>query len=432
MPVTTSQSIYLTGPQIGEAVHLACKLFNKAEIKELCLVKLNVDLFAEAAAETAPLETIAYDLLGYVNRHGLVRDLLEALGNARPNDPGLRQLILRVEGTPDAATAGEQVGAFETALRVVTATAKTDSKFRETIGMSKVRFEVVRSELDRLARYKELHDCLHTLQMQLPAINRAARSFPAEPVAGKELTLYVDQLARQARRARKSSAGLLTEAKELAWIEDFDQALAAAQVAIRSAAAAPLGEAVDTLSRLLPEAVRINEKMNGAACRLAPALEELAKSLDDLPGRPPAAAGAGNGGIVDRLDAGVHALDGLAPQLAGLANTHDNWQEIETALSAAETAPNGPPPQRVPRWVRIKKLFDRVCPAGSITEPTPDPVELAKQWEHAADASTSENLFLTLRTAEMHEFKKVDDQLLDLTDRLTETLEPLDALLEII
>ena len=41
-------------------------------------------------------------------------------------------------------------------------------------------------ELDRLARYKALHDCLHTLQLQLSAITRAARAFPSELTAGRE------------------------------------------------------------------------------------------------------------------------------------------------------------------------------------------------------------------------------------------------------
>jgi hypothetical protein len=432
MPVATTTAVFLTGPQIGEAVHIVCKLYDKSELKELVRTKLDFDLFAEAASENDPLQTIAYDLLGYINRHGLVHEFLEALCGSRPRDDGLGQFASRVQGTPGAASAVEQVGAFETAIRTAADTAKADSKFREMVGMSKVRFEVVRAELDRLARYKALHDCLHTLQLQLSAITRAARAFPAEPAAGRDLVTYVDQLARQAQRARKNTSGLLTEADEVAWIDDFDSALAAAQAAVRALAAAPLAAAVEALGRLVPEAVRINGEMIGAARRLAPGLEELAKTLDDLPDRAAPTNGSRRGGVVGRLEAGAHALDGLTPRLAGLANTHDTWQKIETAMSAAEAIPNGPPARRVPRWTQIKKFLDRVCPAGTASEPAADPVKLADQWEQAADPNTAENLFLTLRAAALHEFKRVDDQLLDLADLLTETVKPLDTLLEVI
>src|SRR5262249_6930950 len=114
--VTTTQAAFLTGPQIGEAVHLVCKLFNKAELKELVRIQLDFDLFVEAASENDPLQTIAYDLLGYLNRHGLVHKFVEALCTSRPRDDGLRQFAFRVTGTPGTATPGEQVTAFETAI----------------------------------------------------------------------------------------------------------------------------------------------------------------------------------------------------------------------------------------------------------------------------------------------------------------------------
>jgi hypothetical protein len=432
MPVTTTNSVPLTGPQIGEAVHIVCKLLDKAELKQLVLTKLNFDLFGEAASEKDPFQTIAYDLLAYVNRHGLVGDFLDALSASRPRDEGLRQFASRVQGAPGAACAGEQVGAFGTAIEAVTANAKADPKFLQVVGMSKARFEVVREELDRLARYKGLHDCLHTLQLQLSAITRASRAFPAEPAAGRELIAYIDQLLRQARRARKNTTGLLTEGDELAWVDDFDKALGAAREAVQRVAGAPLAAAVEALGRLLPEAVRINGEMIGAARRLSPALDELAKTLDDLPEHPAAGDRLAYGGVVGRLEAGAKALDGLSTQLAGLANTHDIWQKIETALTAAEAVPNGPPAQRVPRWPLVKTMLHRVCPAGSIGDPAADPVALADQWEQAVDPTMAENLFLALRAGARHEFKDVDDNLLDLADQLTGTVGPLNTLLGVI
>jgi hypothetical protein len=413
-------------------VHIVSKLFSKSELQQLVFTKLEFDLFDVAASGTDPLQSITYDLCGYLNRHGFATEFLNAICEARPRDEGLLQFASRVRGIPGVTSFAEQVGAFGTAIQTVTAIAQSDPKIRETVGISKAQFKVVRAELDRLARYKSLHDCLHTLELQLSAIARAARAFPVDAAAGRDLIRFVDELTRRARRARKNTTGLFTEAEEIAWVDEFDQALGAAREAIRALSAAPLVEAVEALGRLLPEASRINVEMIGAASRLGPGLDELAKTLRDLSGSPAAGARPPDEGVVGRIEAGAQALQGLMPQLAGFASTHDAWQRIDTALSAAASVPDGPPSRRVPRWPQIKKLLARVCPAGSSADPEGDPLALADQWEQAADADTAENLFLTLRATSQHEFKGIDDQLLELADQLTVTVGPLDILLRVI
>ena len=301
MTPTTAVAVLLTGPQIGEAVDIVCKLFLLEELKQLVRTRLDFDMFVEAASARDPLRTIADDLITYLNRHGRVGEFLDDASEARPRDESLRQFLARVHNTPGATSAGEQVQAFEMAIGTVTTIARADPK---TVGMSKVRFEVVRTELDRLARYKALHDCLHTLQLQLSAITRASRTFPAEPAAGLELKAYLDLLVRQAQRARKDTTGLLTEADEVAWVDDFDTALVSAREAVRTATAAQLAVAVAALGRLWPEAVRINGEMIGAARRLGPGLDELAKTLDALAVRP------ANDGAVSRLGAGIRRFMG--------------------------------------------------------------------------------------------------------------------------
>jgi hypothetical protein len=422
-PPATAVAVLLTGPQIGEVVDIVCKLFVVAELKRLVREKLDFDMFVEVASEKDPLRTIADDLITYLNRCGRVGEFLDYASQERPRDERLRQFLARVHNTPGATSAGEQVQAFETAIGAVTTIARADPR---TVGMSKVRFEVVRAELDRLARYKALHDCLHTLQLQLSAITRASRTFPAEPAAGLELKAYLDLLVRQAQRARKDTAGLLTESDEVAWVDDFDASLRSAREAVRTTSAVQLAAAVAALDRLWPEAVRINAEMIGAARRLGPGLDELARTLDALSVRP------ADDGVVSRLVDGAQAIHGLTPQLAGLANAHDTWQKVEAALNAAEALPDGLPTQRVPRWTQIKKLLARVCPPGTGLDPTADPVPLADQWDRATDPTTAENLFLTLHAAARHEFKDVDDRLLDLADQLTVTLGPLDTLLGVI
>ena len=64
------------------------------------------------------------------------------------------------------------------------------------MGASKARAETARAELERLAKYKALHDCLHLIQFQLPAILRASDGFQRDPTVGQALEMYLRTLAR--------------------------------------------------------------------------------------------------------------------------------------------------------------------------------------------------------------------------------------------
>jgi hypothetical protein len=427
MSPAVSSAVTLTGQQIGEAVHFICKLFTVNELKQLLLVKLELDLFAKVGSPTAPLEVIAYDLIPYLLRQGLAGEFLDAVAAARPKDASLQLFVARVKGG-GATTPGDQAEAFRSAIGAVTEAVKADPLASQTVGASKARFELTRDELNRLERYKSLHDCLHTVQFQLAAMTRAARVFPADTSAGSELTRNCDQLDRLARRARLKAAGLLTEADEVVWIDDFDKARKSAREAVKTSGS--LADAITALAMLLPEAVRINGEMINAARRLGPALEGLTETIETL-AHQLVAAGRSDP-IVSRLLEGAEALHSLIPQLGGLTRTHDTWQKIDTALTAAEASPPSPPAARVPRWLQIKKLLPRVSPPDSAPDPTINPVALADQWEAADEATARENLFITLVAASRHEFKDVDDRLLELADQLTETVAPLDILLQVI
>jgi hypothetical protein len=428
MPVVVSTAVILTGQQIGEAVHFIGKLFNVNELEQLVRTKLDLDLFGEVAARTAPLETIAFDLIAYLLRHSLVGEFLDAMVTARPNNESLRLFVGRVKGGQGGTTSADQAEAFRSAIGAVTEVVKADPLASQMVGASKARFEITRDELNRLARYKALHDCLHTVQLQIVAISRAAKAFPADASAGWELTTYCDQLDRLAKRARGKTTGLLSEQDELAWVDEFDQARIGARGAVK--ASTSLSDAITALARLLPEAVRINGEMIGAAKRLGPGLDGLADTLDTLTRQLLNARRSD--GVVTRMLKGTEALHELIPQLAGLTSTHDTWQKVEMALTAAETAPPASPAVRVPRWAQIKKLLPRVCPPGSAADATTDPVALADQWEEATELIARENLFIALMAAARHEFKDVDDRLLELAGELADTISPLDTLLQVI
>ena len=77
-------------------------------------------------------------------------------------------------------------------------------------------------------------------------------------------------------------------------------------------------------------------------------------------------------------------------------------------------------------------LSTRLCPPGSAADPTADPAALADRWEAATLPKQVENLFLSLRAAAGVHFKVIDDRLLTLSGELIQTIDPLDALLQVI
>ncbi|WZO98232.1 hypothetical protein EP7_005290 [Isosphaeraceae bacterium EP7] len=417
--------VVLTGRQVGELTHILCQLFNLAELTRLTRTHLELDLEVEIATPKTGLLEVAYNLISHLDRHGRVDQFLGAVTAERPLDDGLRQFIGRIRGDAQSPPIEKQISEVNEALEAVAKRAKADPAVQAALGETKAQFKIVRDELTYLARYKALHDCLHTLQMQLTAVSRAAQAFPDDPTAGRDLVAFADQLQRQARRARKAIGGLLSEAEETIWVDEFDQALVAAREAVRAVDGAPLTAAVEALAQLLPQSIRINDQMIGAARRLGLQLDPLATTMSSL-------ASGTDGGVADRLKAGAIALRGLTPQLVGLTSVHDIWQKIDSALTTAEAFPNASPARRVPRWPRVKADIARVCPPGSALDPAADPVALTEGLEQATDLATSENIFLTLRAASRHEFKDVDDRLLDLAEQLTETIGNLNILLGVI
>src|SRR5262249_38820991 len=157
----------------------------------------------------------------------------------------------RVRGGTDGVATSDQVQEFQAALGAATEIARSDPAAQANLASSKVQFKSVRTELTHFARYKALHDCLHGLQLQLTAVDLAARTFPANPESVRALSALSDQLQRQARRARKCIPGLMTETDEVVWVDEFDQALTSVRAAVRSSAAETLTSAINALDRLL-------------------------------------------------------------------------------------------------------------------------------------------------------------------------------------
>lgn len=421
MAVAISSVVRLNGPQIGEFVSILLDAFDQDELEQAVRFRLNLVVANEFPTVDKGLKAVAYALVSGLNRRDRVGELLDAVAQERPHNEALPQFVARVGS--GASTAERQAGVVGEAIKAAATLANADGSVQSRLAPLKPWLEVTREELDRLDRYKALHDCLHTLQLQLPALNRAARDFPRDAAARVELRSYGEQFRRLAAEAARNvnrPPDLPSQEDEQAWLADFESGLLAYRDALAGPRSDPLEGAARALGRLTNEAERINRELTRSAKNLQLGrLTEALRGLLDLP--DPA--------IASRLRPGHVALLGLIPQLDGLVDAHDGWQRLDRGLVAAAKL-SGPPAERVPRWGQLRPLLALLCPARTEPDPMADPLDLAGRWEAAADPAEAENCFLSLEAAARHKFYDVDRQLLDLTRRLAELVTPLDALLK--
>jgi hypothetical protein len=433
MPVTASPPplgptlVVSSGPLIGELVSMVWPAYTLDELEQLARGQLDLDLFGQVCAR-GPTKDVTYSLITWLNRRGGLDRLVAAVGQDRPDlAPVLDAFRARAR---NESPAGQTHMVGQAIQEVAEAVRSNPEGIRAEVRNFRVRFEVARTELDRLARYKGLHECLHRLQLQYRVVMRTAAAFPTDPMAGTDLNLVLGSLGESVRQARGLPTGLLTAAIEHAWLDEYHMTLTTARGALRPPTPDRLKAAVRSLAQLLPEAVRINGEVHAAAARLVPELGCVADAINTL-SKYLAAAASDEDPRVCRLRAGHQELMEVIPRLDGLVEVHNGWQQIDHALSLGAALPPGPPAERIPRWARVKTLLGWHCaPAGP---EQPDPTDLAAQLEAAADPVAAEPLFQDLRAATLQEFAIVDADLLALTGELTaDIIRPLDTLLGVI
>ncbi len=409
-----------------------------------------VDVSLEAIApEKSDMEEVVFRLVKWFGKQNRWGELLDLARAANPGSKPLARLaadlaadgegveirLLRgdIQATRRATDAGTDPDSGPEPVRSVDVVTD-DPHFWEMIGAGKQMLRQTRKEAEQFDRYKSLHDCLHTLQYQLPAISQAVEDLPSDSTA-VELEDYFKRLRAPAGRARLNAASLPSEEAELRWVNTFDEALdlaegaitAAATAEMNAAAVAQMNSVLQTLKQLPLEAVRINGEIVYAARPLVPSLTALAETLT---------------GISDRLEfLRPEKATQLRAQAAGLANStsrlgtlaqvHDHLQRVDRELTAGEPLA-GPPAERVPRWAEVRARLAGVRRWEADVNSADSLLGLADRWAAQTDPATADKDFLRLRAAARRAFKEVDNQLLQLANELTTTVKTLLVLIEVI
>jgi hypothetical protein len=427
------------GTRLRELTDLLCSaLPTEAELEMIVSESLHVALHTEYVPDGLTLRQTASALIRALDERGITPTLLHAVLAARPARGDLREVVARYhpEAVPtDTDTKVTEVGrALEAAARGL-----GDPAVRAQVEESRGSVERLRAQVEVLACYKELHDCLHQIQLKhFRQVADAARRFRTDSLAGGTLEEYLDQLRIVASDAREAALRLpdtpSARPQELLWVSSLDSVAAGLRTALDTLEDGVAREAIRKLKSILfVEPFRINHLLALTAQELP--LNRLLETL-----RGVAQAVGAQSALTRDLEAGIAALEALIPDLLGHVREHWAWQEVEKELWLAEEEIHRGVPEAMPEfasaWSGITRRV-QVLAAADPTAPwavdvTRFEADLRAALAAEADAGVpvrSRMGFDRYRRSVLFRFYLVDKALKEKCGKVTAIGEPLDNLL---
>jgi hypothetical protein len=324
----------LNTKQFEELSNLLVELFDDdgEDLNRVVYYNLGRRLFVDFASRRDTFREVVDKLLTKTEQKGSTTALFVGVLKFFPDNKPAREIIARVlpQTMLPAPEAAEQVAAAAEGVKAVRARL-VHADVRAFVRTSRADLEGLVCNLELMARYKVLHDCLHTLQMGfLRLIEGAAQKIGMD--SSDDFFVYLDQLQRMLPEAEDAAAGLPDtpgeRGEQLGWV-------------LRVCAI------IDTLAEAAQEGNR--NTAIGAIYKLKPILRHRPSNLNALilktSEQTPIArlvetlqrvvAASGNGQSRALTD-GITALNGLIPDQKGLVAQHSDWQEISDSLWAAD------------------------------------------------------------------------------------------------
>jgi Effector-associated domain 1 len=409
----------LSPPQIEVLHGLLVDAFKLEDLTQLVRFNLSYRLDT-LAPEKKNLSTVVLELIDAVLERGELEALLRGVVRMRPDRPDLTAFVRGVapEVFAKVDTQG-LVGRVAEGLDKL-ASAAPDTGIWSLIGEFQATFRGVASQAKVLAAYKALHDGLHNLQLRMRSVEAAALAPPPDRGQAVLLAREVINLRNQARRATDLAAGLPTRGLEQLWIDDL------VDVADEIGSKEPerIRRAVTVLGRVLQESYRIDGQMASAVAELP--LEELITAMGEIVTR------LGAGEVATAVTSARDALGAISPRLKGLVTEHNECQWLNKSLAGIESNPGIRPQDKVFGWPRVKTRLLALCQVFAAAAWSVELTSTIAAWEKAAEtgnADDSEVAAVQVYAMVGNRFYEVDDDLLKLSDQLTEIGSPITNLL---
>jgi hypothetical protein len=430
----------LTPDQFEQLQRILTDAFDKRGIAELVRIKLG-DRLDKLVDPDQPTPGIVFDLLTWIDKRDMhtLEVLLQGAMGIKPENGALRAFCEHdVPGALKPIDSQVFVQNLTSGLDVLIAM-KDDSAVRQTVGQVRAELQDTNKQIDTLKKYKELHDCLHELEVRLSAIADAVVR-AKEPSARRSLGIYARDLRWLGERARAAIPNLPSRQSEEIWVPDLD----ACAEDIERARVSTIEDAQDALShvpvklrRLLTEASRINGFLAQLAGQLK--LDSFSKTMDAIANRMRADTRPNDVSLM-QLMTGSAAVSVLRSRIIQLVHEHYEWQFLTTQLAAADTSPDYGPDKKITKWPLFKTKLLALCDLAPLEESSQELRTLMERWVAAASATlqseaqiaAAEDAFAEYsHTCKLH-FFEVDKQLKELCSKMTEVAMPLTALLNVI
>ncbi|RMD48852.1 MAG: hypothetical protein D6835_05955 [Candidatus Thermofonsia bacterium] len=205
----------------------------------------------------------------------------------------------------------------------------------EAVAKFQADFETASSQIDRLNEYKLLHDLFQELEYHYALINTQQARLPDDELAWETIITSEPELS-----------GKLTDVVELAqhshfaeegerWLVRLDSAKKIVRDAVEQeddqALKKGLRQVYAVLSR---QPTRLNTLLVAAADSLR--LAALQEALQEIYGRISQSNVGTATELLEELQGGVQALNGLEEKVKGLVREHKGWQYIDDELRRLE------------------------------------------------------------------------------------------------
>ena len=431
--------IVLTSEQTSELTELFVHAFNDnpEDLRRIVKFSLGIVPDENMSSKKDLKEIVAYLLLTFVQRRpGTIDMLLRGALMARPQDEKLLEFS-RAHFSEVSQPLDEEalVQTIQRGLIEVAGMRQT-SKVHQIIGSYRSDFEKTREQIDILAKYKELHNCLHQVQKSLLSITTDIGYLETSKVSPRILEEHASNLKTWAAKARAQIAGLATEEVEKDWIDELDACGDDIRTTTILSAPAPDREKVldvpQRLESLLVQSAHINLFLFSAAKTVqldnfADTMETVIQLVgDEVPEQ-----------TLTRLRSGSAAVGVLRSRLAGMVAEHNEWQILNTLLEGAKMSPKHWPQAKIPSWKQFKAKLIGLCDIYPKEEWSKGLKAMIAPWLGDAPAEPRipgiiqeiDNQFWAFKRAFADRFFEVDSELNALCAKVTQLAAPLNALL---
>jgi hypothetical protein len=390
--------------------------FNLDELRQAIFYGMNQKLERHVQISD-PFETVVFHWLELVQRIGWNEDFVRAVYAWRPQNRlvlAFCQAHAQYVFSPTPKQQAVNVVAGISGLGQGMAPGAVRDRLQEVAEQSAATLGFI----DRMGRYKQLHEILHTLNSSLCyELSRSVGVFRSDPGRFQTTTTeirqfrkYCGDLENYAAEATRAAGSLPADEKENqgVWIEHLTLAATAMRRGLdtgdQAAADTGLGILLGTLDR---EPGQINRQIVELARDLdltafAAQLQKVAGAIPPDDPRSPLFA------------ASVRDLSNLAPQVVALVAEHDGWQQLDNPLGMVSRVPS----YLLTMWPQIRRLGRRLIEAHSTAGWAAELTETISRYENAPNPTARDFAFDDILQVASRRFREVDDELLDLSTAL--------------